>query len=328
LDNIYQQHEVQVLSLQVYYREISERQINKLLLRPKFLIVETVFPLFDALEYRTVQALHTAMYERKQDIPRVLEENRIELTKMSYFIQLELLNRRQLRDYIGRIQESEPNITLLIENIFDFAVPEAFTYTNSCVLSSELQAANTIPDEGCPCAKLCKLKANKNCCKKKGEIVVECGPSCSCDDSCTNRKYQRTAKDLSLCIFKTEHKGFGLKTLKSIEKGKYLFEYAGEVITEQESKLLSSKFMFDLTTEWTIDAKSYGNLSRFINHSCDSNIIIKPIKTSGCKLSRLCFETARRIAPDEELTINYNYDHANEKCFCGSRNCAGIINSG
>jgi hypothetical protein len=59
------------------------------------------------VEYNVVHVLHTAMYERKQDIPRVLEENRIELTKMSYFIQLELLNRRQLRDYITRIQESE-----------------------------------------------------------------------------------------------------------------------------------------------------------------------------------------------------------------------------
>ena len=54
---------------------------------------------------------------------------------------------------------------------------------------------------------------------------------------------------------------------------------------------------------YCIDARRYGNISRFINHRCEPNII--PVKVfvdhQDLRFPRICFFSSRDIMANEEL---------------------------
>uniref|UniRef100_T1GLX6 Histone-lysine N-methyltransferase n=1 Tax=Megaselia scalaris TaxID=36166 RepID=T1GLX6_MEGSC len=179
-----------------------------------------------------------------------------------------------------------------------------FTYIKECLLSPEIEVLpNTIM--GCNCVDGCNVKSK--CCasffnypfaynyKRKlrlgpGFPIYECNDYCKCGPDCNNRIIQNGRKN-SLCIFKTSNNcGWGVKTEKTIYKGDYVCEYVGEVITNKEAdrrgKIYDAQgrtYLFDLDyTEdgqaaYTIDAAHYGNVAKFINHSCNPNLQVWPM---------------------------------------------------
>ena len=83
-----------------------------------------------------------------------------------------------------------------------------------------------------------------------------------------------------VAIFRTPNGcGWGVKTMELIEKHQLVTEYVGEAITQEEAeergKVYDScgqTYLFDLDFNegeclYTLDAKKYGNISHFINHS-------------------------------------------------------------
>jgi len=83
-----------------------------------------------------------------------------------------------------------------------------------------------------------------------------------------------------VAIFRTPNGcGWGVKTMETIEKNQLVTEYVGEAITQEEAeergKIYDScgqTYLFDLDFNegeclYTLDAKKYGNISHFINHS-------------------------------------------------------------
>lgn len=83
-----------------------------------------------------------------------------------------------------------------------------------------------------------------------------------------------------VAIFRTPNGcGWGVKTMELIEKNQLVTEYVGEAITQEEAeergKIYDScgqTYLFDLDFNegeclYTLDAKKYGNISHFINHS-------------------------------------------------------------
>ena len=150
-------------------------------------------------------------------------------------------------------------------------------------------------------------------------------------------------------IFKTKDKGWGVRSLHDVKKGEFVCEYVGEVLTEGEAEKRATKYdnqrqsyLFDLLGEnsmYTLDAKHYGNFSRYINHSCDANLSIYEcyIDNSTEYLPIICMFASRDIPAFEELSINYNYSSdnpstpkkggANTKiiCKCGKPNCKKIL---
>lgn len=57
-------------------------------------------------------------------------------------------------------------------------------------------------------------------------------------------------------------------------------------------------------TKYTVDAQHMGNISRYINHSCQPNLFIQPVQAHGSDpfLVTLCFFAMRNIGAYEELT--------------------------
>ncbi|KAL5015146.1 hypothetical protein ScPMuIL_009416 [Solemya velum] len=96
-------------------------------------------------------------------------------------------------------------------------------------------------------------------------------------------------------------------------------EYVGEVITNEEAERRGMEYdatgrtyLFDLDYNdgdcpFTVDACNYGNVSHFVNHSCDPNLEVYGvwINTLDPRLPRIALFSKRDIQKGEELTFDY-----------------------
>lgn len=165
---------------------------------------------------------------------------------------------------------------------------------------------------------------------KKGKIkappgtpIFECNKRCKCSPNCRNRVVQK-GTEAKLCIFRTDNgRGWGVKTLKDIASGSFVTQYVGEVIKNDEAEKRGKEYdaagrtyLFDLdynSTDnedqcpYTVDAAVYGNVSHFINHSCDPNLAVFAvwIDCLDPNLPKLALFAKRKIAKNEELTFDY-----------------------
>ncbi|XP_032449720.1 histone-lysine N-methyltransferase SUV39H2 isoform X3 [Prionailurus viverrinus] len=131
--------------------------------------------------------------------------------------------------------------------------------------------------------------------------------------------------------------------------------YLSQVITSEEAErrgqLYDNKgitYLFDLdyeSDEFTVDAARYGNVSHFVNHSCDPNLQVFNvfIDNLDTRLPRIALFSTRTINAGEELTFDYqmkgsgdvssdSVDHSPAKkrvrtvCKCGAVTCRGYLN--
>ncbi|XP_034123535.1 histone-lysine N-methyltransferase Su(var)3-9-like [Drosophila guanche] len=182
--------------------------------------------------------------------------------------------------------------------------------------------------------------------------IYECNSRCSCDESCTNRVVQK-GRQHPLVLFKTNNgRGWGVRTPQALRKGEFVCEYIGEIITCDEANERGKTYddngctyLFDLDyntsldSEYTVDAANYGNISHFINHSCDPNLAVFPcwIEHLHMALPHLVFFTIRPIKAGEELSFDYTladnedvpYENistaARVQCRCGAANCRKVL---
>lgn len=202
--------------------------------------------------------------------------------------------------------------------------------------------------KGCDCSGTCFY--TEDCCfpnryTRKGRLqdlkdtsfVYECGNHCGCDPKiCLNRVVRNGGK-CSLCIFKTPKKGWGVKTLKDIERGTLVSEYSGEIITKQEfdrrslAEDYTSKgmtYFFQIDHQLTIDGTKVGNEARFFNHSCHPNMGVFHVMVDiNVTYHRLAFFANSRIEAGDELTFEYQLkgqNYAGKTCECGWAGCKKV----
>ncbi|KAF6022418.1 SETMAR [Bugula neritina] len=178
--------------------------------------------------------------------------------------------------------------------------------------------------------------------------VLECHSECSCKSNiCTNRMLSRKTKH-NLQVFDTGNRGLGLMTKTDICKGEFVCEYLGELISADAAKArlesmtpdapqtagnTSSSSMNYLITvneyftsgssRWCIDARRFGNIARFINHSCQPNLVSLVCRT-GCDVPRVALFACRDIAAGEELSFSYASPDSvlsTKPCLCGAKDC-------
>lgn len=131
--------------------------------------------------------------------------------------------------------------------------------------------------------------------------------------------------------------GMGLFSIECIEEGEFITEYIGEVVRNSVANMRQEKYtrrgmgdsyLFRLSNGTVVDATYKGCIARFINHSCDPNIVAKIISVDG--LDKIVFYSKRLIREDEELTYDYKFDYEadNQKipCLCGAWNCRKFLN--
>ncbi|EEC83539.1 hypothetical protein OsI_29152 [Oryza sativa Indica Group] len=199
-------------------------------------------------------------------------------------------------------------------------------------------------------------------------LIFECGPSCRCHSSCHNRVSQKGMK-IHLEVFRTANKGWGVRSLRSISSGSFICEYVGILLTDKEAdKRTNDEYLFDISHNcddedcskgrpstisslnssggcsqtmedvcFTIDASEYGNIGRFINHSCSPNLYAQNVlwDHDDQRVPHIMFFAAENIPPLQELTYDYNYKIGEVRdlngrvkvkdCHCGSPQCCGRL---
>ena len=83
--------------------------------------------------------------------------------------------------------------------------------------------------------------------------------------------------------------GWGLYTKHALRKGSYVQEYVGEVISQEEAERrgiiydkLNMSYLFNLSSDYTVDATRKGNKVRYANHCSDEpNCEAKMIRVNG-----------------------------------------------
>jgi SET domain-containing protein len=175
-------------------------------------------------------------------------------------------------------------------------------------------------------------------------VIIECNKECRCNPlNCRNRVLQNRSR-IQLMVVRTPSKsGWGVRAMEFIPKGAFVCEYLGMVISDpivaeemgvEFDKHLES-YLFDLDAYGvkdrdmlTVDPSQVGNVARYINHSCDPNLVQISIGTVESELfHRIGFFAGRDIYPNEELGFHYCYNLEEGsmarfiQCNCGSTNC-------
>uniref|UniRef100_A0A3Q4B841 Uncharacterized protein n=1 Tax=Mola mola TaxID=94237 RepID=A0A3Q4B841_MOLML len=155
--------------------------------------------------------------------------------------------------------------------------------------------------------------------------VFECNALCTCSDACSNRVVQRGLR-VRLEVFSTNNKGWGVRTLEALPHGTFVCEYAGEVISFEEArrrqwaqKSMENNYIIAVRehagtgsiTETFVDPAVVGNVGRFLNHSCQPNLLMQPVRVHSV-VPRLALFAGRDINAQEELTFDYSGGYSNQ----------------
>ncbi|KAK9285293.1 hypothetical protein L1049_024484 [Liquidambar formosana] len=184
---------------------------------------------------------------------------------------------------------------------------------------------------------------------EEGYLVYECNYMCSCSRNCPNRVLQNGVQ-VKLEVFKTEKKGWAVRAGEPILRGTFICEYIGEVLDELEANKRRNRYgreglsyfykidahindmgrLIEGQVPYVIDATKYGNISRFINHSCLPNLVNHQVlvESMDCQLAHIGFYTSRDIALGEELTYDYRYELLPGEgcpCHCEASKCRGRL---
>ncbi|RLN30434.1 hypothetical protein C2845_PM05G23990 [Panicum miliaceum] len=271
------------------------------------------------------------------------------------------------------ISNGQENFPIPATNLVDNppVPPSGFVYSKSLQIPEHIKIP--IDKIGCNCSGDCSTSEHCLCAKRNGSdlpyvstqrknanrngskhnsigrlvepkaVVYECGTNCTCHCNCVNRTSQHGLK-YRLEVFKTESKGWGVRTWDTILPGALICEYAGVLrrITEVEGFL--ENYIFDIdclqtikgldgreqragselhiaslysehdseasqAPEYCIDAGSVGNIARFINHSCQPNLFIQCVLSShsDIKLAKIMLFAADTIPPFQGLSYDYGY---------------------
>ncbi|XP_054709302.1 histone-lysine N-methyltransferase SETD2-like [Uloborus diversus] len=165
-------------------------------------------------------------------------------------------------------------------------------------------------------------------------LMIECGSRCETGDACSNKRFQKRLY-AKVEPFKTDKKGWGLRLLEDIPRGTFVIEYVGEVLSrhgfkqrvKEYAREKSNHYYFmALKSDEIIDATKKGNLSRFMNHSCNPNCETQKWTCNG--ELRIGFFAKTDLKASSELTFDYQFERYGrqaQNCFCGSDSCTGYI---
>ncbi|XP_028390809.1 histone-lysine N-methyltransferase NSD2-like isoform X2 [Dendronephthya gigantea] len=166
-------------------------------------------------------------------------------------------------------------------------------------------------------------------------LYVECSPlKCPAKEKCQNQCFVKR-QHLSAEPFRALGRGWGLRAKADAKKGQFVNEYVGELINEETCRERVRKginegvvnyYMLTIDKDCIIDAGPMGNLSRFMNHSCDPNCETQKWTVNG--EVRVGLFAKRDIKAGEELVFDYQLDclgNEKKKCSCGSKNCSGFL---
>ncbi|CRK88679.1 CLUMA_CG002348, isoform A [Clunio marinus] len=144
---------------------------------------------------------------------------------------------------------------------------------------------------------------------------------------------QECSKSNKLKLSLSPIHGWGVFAEKPFRTNEIVIEYVGELISSKEADVrekinrsggMEETYLFSIGNGKVIDATCKGNVSKFINHSCDPNCYTKVYE----KHNRIEIIAMKPIKVSDELTFDYNFKKEKDKilCHCKSKLCRGFLN--
>ncbi|KAF1833031.1 SET domain-containing protein [Decorospora gaudefroyi] len=121
--------------------------------------------------------------------------------------------------------------------------------------------------------------------------------------------------------------GYGLYAKQRWAKGDILGLYLGELIPEPgvntdycHQVKIGPEFSNAEAQVAYVNARRFGNYTRFANHSCDNNANIVEARIGDERV--LALRAIRNIDPGEQVSVDYRSDYFRKRrCCCGSNKC-------
>lgn len=275
---------------------------------------------------------------------------------------------------LNDMSQGKEKMPIRVVNTIDNEKLPSFKYMTNMIYP---EWCNFSLPSGCDCIDGCSKKCpcalknggefafdNNGAIVKEKPLVYECGPSCKCYSTCHNRVSQHGIR-ISLEVFKTKSKGWGVRSRSYISSGRFICEYVGKLLLDKEAegRIGNDEYLFDIggrdndtilgdgpipllhselsssncmdDGSFTLDAAQYGNVARFINHSCSPNIFAQNVlyDHDDRRAPHIMLFATKNIPPSHELTYDYNYAIGNvydssgnvkiKNCYCGSFECNG-----
>eukprot|EP01119_Soliformovum_irregulare_P022836 TRINITY_DN7880_c0_g1_i1.p1 TRINITY_DN7880_c0_g1~~TRINITY_DN7880_c0_g1_i1.p1 ORF type:complete len:243 (-),score=34.84 TRINITY_DN7880_c0_g1_i1:45-773(-) len=232
-------------------------------------------------------------------------------------------------------------------------------YTRYNIFTSPGVEEQTSYYDGCSCYPVCE----DQCSCPQGDLVFhrdkrikmegenqrpifECNSECMCPPHCSNRVLQQGIQ-LPLQVFKIVSKGWGLRCTQDVAKGTFVCEYVGEYLSDADARdrqrnlydpkglnyiLNINEHVGDRPIRTHIDGTVISNIARFVNHSCDPNLVTRVIRVD-CDVPRIGLFANTNIPANTELTFDYgSTDESREMdprklypCRCGAARCLGYL---
>ncbi|KAE9058559.1 hypothetical protein PF007_g31257 [Phytophthora fragariae] len=165
-------------------------------------------------------------------------------------------------------------------------------------------------------------------------MQVECvSGKCVTGGRCSNQQMQDDRNAL-LSVKNLSHKGMSLFASEQILPGAFVCQYTGEIIRsstyrrrEMELNGVTNYYGMAINNNEVIDARAFGGIARFANHSCQPNCVVERWDVNG----EICcgFFAKTLIENNEEITIDYGGGNTTatrrKKCMCKKAGCRGLI---
>lgn len=109
--------------------------------------------------------------------------------------------------------------------------------------------------------------------------------------------------------------GHGLFAVDEIPKNRFIIEYWGKLVKDEEAEKIGGRYLFELENGNTIVGTTRENIARYANHSCRGNA---EVRITG---NRVFLFSTKKIKPGEEILYDYGKEYFNafikpKGCLC------------
>ncbi|XP_033947206.1 histone-lysine N-methyltransferase SETD1B-A-like [Pseudochaenichthys georgianus] len=215
------------------------------------------------------------------------------------------------------------------EGFYKISKKDKMKYLNHTKLNPELPSTST-QGTSIPAQQQTSLRAGSDFRSEQRRLLS----SFSCDSDLV--KFNQLKFRRKRIRFSRSHiHDWGLFAMEPIAADEMVIEYVGQIIRQiiadmreqrYEEEGIGSSYLFRVDQDTIIDATKYGNLSRFINHSCNPNCYAKIISVESRK--KIVIYSRQPIGVNEEITYDYKFPIEDTKipCLCGADGCRGTLN--
>ncbi|GBG86447.1 hypothetical protein CBR_g41442 [Chara braunii] len=222
-----------------------------------------------------------------------------------------------IHEAVRRMNNKPPEFTHIKQNVFLIKKPRRRSEDHSMQCSCTQMGEDGVCGRDC----ICRM------------LFTGCSKNCGCGEKCTNLPFHKL-KGRKIRPVKTERCGWGVEAAENIRAGDFIIEYVGEVIDDEicEKRLWAMKargetnfYLCEISKDMVVDATFKGNISRFINHSCDPNCELQKWEMEGSL--RVGVFATRDIPEGANLTYDYQFIQfgQDQYCLCGSEECRGKL---